>query len=63
MGSDAPAQDSAGYRTDPVVGLTAHAKETDRDKCLEAGCDDYDSKPVELGRPLETERLLGTGAA
>jgi CheY-like chemotaxis protein len=37
---------------------------TDCDKCLEAGCDDYDTKPVELGRLLEEiERLLGTGAA
>jgi len=37
---------------------------TDRDKSLEAGCDDYGTKPVELARLLEKiERLLGTGAA
>jgi two-component system cell cycle response regulator DivK len=48
----------------PIIGLTAHAMATDRDRCLEAGCDEYDTKPVELGRLLEKiERLLGPRAA
>ena len=47
-------------RSVPVIGLTAHAMAGDREKAIEAGCDDNDTKPVELDRLIgKIERLIG----
>jgi two-component system, cell cycle response regulator DivK len=43
----------------PVIALTAHAMDSDRAKAMDAGCDDFDTKPVDLARLVEKmERLL-----
>ena len=42
----------------PVIALTAHAMAADRQKSMEAGCDDYEPKPIDFGRLLTKMRAL-----
>ena len=67
-GFEATARDSRGARRPtgrhiPIIAMTAHAMKGDRERCLDAGMDDYISKPIDSGKLLALVNRAGEGAA
>ena len=54
---------NAGTRQIPIIALTAHAMTEDKDKAMAAGCDDFDTKPVDIQRLLGKIQALLNGRA
>jgi len=52
-----------GTKAIPIIALTAHAMVEDKDKAIAAGCDDFDTKPVDIQRLVDKiQALLGARA-